>query len=84
MKEPELLTLEEYYNKKNVKHEVKEEPKEVKKKVDLTQQKLDGLEIVKNKDQVTLDEGKQSKQVKEVSHKLASSSENSELLGFYI
>jgi hypothetical protein len=78
VKEPEQLTLEEYYKQKNIKHEVKEEPKEIK-KVDYTQGKIQGMEIVKGKDEV--EKGKQPKQTKEGSHKLVLNSENSDLLG---
>lgn len=81
-KEVEEYTLEEYYNKRNIKHEAKEEPKKDVKKVDYSQGKLEGLEIVKPKE-VVADKGKNPKQQnKDNSHKLALNSENSDLLGF--
>lgn len=82
--EPEQFTLDEYYSRKNIsKQEIKETPKETKKKVDYTQGKLEGLEIVKNKEQ-ELDKGKQPKaQTKDASHKLVLNTENSDLLGCF-
>lgn len=80
---PEVVeyTLEEYYNKKGLKAEKKEDKKPETKKIDYSQGKLEGLEIVKPKE-IQADKGKQPKQQnKEASHKLALDSENSELLG---
>lgn len=84
-KEPEVLTLEEYYKLKNIKHEAKEEPKEIKKKLDPTQTKIAGLDVVKSKEEV-VEKAKQPKTVNKdtTSHKVVLNSENSDLLGNFI
>lgn len=80
--EVEQFTLEEYYNKRNIKHEQKkEEPKPEAKKIDYSK-KIEGCEVIKTREQKVLEEEKIKLKIKDSSYKLTLNSENSELLGF--
>ena len=78
-KEPEQFTLEEYYSKRNIKHNKEEEVKPEIKKID-PKQKIEGLEVIENREMKTINDRNVNQKVKDNTHKVALASENADLL----
>ena len=71
--------MEEYYSKRNIKHKEEKEVKPEIKKID-PKQKIEGLEVVENREMKTINDRNINQKVKDNTHKVVLASENADLL----